>query len=46
MYYYPATFVPHPLHPGRYIDAIAEDMGFSRSGVINVAARDYINRMG
>jgi hypothetical protein len=27
------------------IDAIAEDMGLTRSGVINVAARDYINRM-
>lgn len=27
------------------IDAIAEDLGLTRSGVINVAARDYINRM-
>ncbi|MDR2489633.1 MAG: type II toxin-antitoxin system HicB family antitoxin [Desulfovibrio sp.] len=27
------------------IDAIAEDMGLTRSGVINVATRDYINRM-
>ena len=27
------------------IDAIAEDMGLTRSGVINVATRDYISRM-
>jgi len=27
------------------IDAIAEDMGLTRSGVINAATRDYINRM-
>lgn len=27
------------------IDAMAEDMGLTRSGVINVATRDYINRM-
>lgn len=27
------------------IDAIAEDMGMSRSAVINVAARDYISRV-
>lgn len=27
------------------VDAIAEDMGLTRSGVINVATRDYINRM-
>ncbi|MDL2328233.1 type II toxin-antitoxin system HicB family antitoxin [Desulfosarcina sp. OttesenSCG-928-A07] len=28
------------------IDAIAEDMGLTRSGIINVATRDYIRRMG
>ena len=28
------------------IDAIAEDMGLTRSGVINVATREYLNRMG
>lgn len=27
------------------IDALAEEMGLTRSGVINVATRDYINRM-
>jgi len=27
------------------IDAVAEDMGLTRSAVINVAAREYINRM-
>jgi predicted RNase H-like HicB family nuclease len=27
------------------IDAIAEDMGLTRSAVINMAMRDYINRM-
>jgi predicted RNase H-like HicB family nuclease len=27
------------------IDAIAQDMGLTRSAVINVATRDYINRM-
>jgi predicted RNase H-like HicB family nuclease len=27
------------------LDAIAQDLGLTRSGVINVAARDYISRM-
>ncbi len=27
------------------LDAIAEDMGLTRSGIINVAARDYIHRI-
>jgi hypothetical protein len=27
------------------IDAMAEEMGLTRSGLLNVAARDYINRM-
>jgi predicted RNase H-like HicB family nuclease len=27
------------------IDVLAEEMGLTRSGLINVAARDYINRM-
>ncbi|MCL2102516.1 MAG: ribbon-helix-helix domain-containing protein [Syntrophorhabdaceae bacterium] len=29
----------------RSIDAMAEEMGLSRSGVIAVAAREYIQRM-